>query len=63
MAESEANTQKRYTRARKLWWLLPVAILFLLIVVIYVLVQLSRTNSEMYPTTESWGGPTAVRLC
>jgi uncharacterized membrane protein len=37
---------------RKNWWLLPLGVLVLLLVIIYVLVHLSATDSEMYPTTQ-----------
>ena len=36
---------------RKLWWLLPLGVLFLLIGIIYVLGHMSSADSEMYPTT------------
>jgi len=35
---------------RKLWWLLPLGVLFLLIGFIYVLGRMSAADSEMYPT-------------
>jgi ABC-type spermidine/putrescine transport system permease subunit I len=37
---------------RKIWWLLPLGVLALLLVIIYVLAHLSAADSEMYPTTQ-----------
>jgi uncharacterized membrane protein len=34
------------------WWLLPLGVLVLLLMIIYVLVHLSAADSEMYPTTQ-----------
>ncbi len=36
----------------KIWWLLPLGVLLLLLGVMYALGHLSRTDSEMYPTTQ-----------
>lgn len=36
---------------RKLWWLLPLVVLFVLIGIIYALGHLSSADPEMYPTT------------
>jgi len=52
----------RPTKSRKLWWLLPLAVLFLLVGVIYVLGHMGSADSEMYPTTER-RTPVAARLC
>lgn len=35
----------------RLWWLLPLAVLLLLLGVMYVLEHLSSADSEMYPTS------------
>jgi len=35
----------------RLWWLLPLAVLMLLLGVIYALEHLSSADSEMYPTS------------
>jgi Flp pilus assembly protein protease CpaA len=49
-------------RSRKLWWLLPLAVLFVLVGVIYVLGHMGSADSEMYPTTERQSTVTA-HLC
>jgi hypothetical protein len=36
---------------RKSWWLLPVAVLFLLLGILYVLGRMSSADPETYPTT------------
>ena len=36
---------------RRLWWLLPLAVLLVLIGVLYALGHLSSADSEMYPTS------------
>jgi hypothetical protein len=36
---------------RKSWWLLPVAVLFLLLGILYVLGHMSSADPETYPTT------------
>jgi Family of unknown function (DUF5989) len=47
---------------RKSWWLLPLAVLILLLVAIYVLVHLSASDPETYPT--SWRVHSSYsRLC
>ena len=35
----------------RLWWMLPLAVLLLLLGAIYALEHLSKTDSEMYPTS------------
>ncbi|HET6930104.1 MAG TPA: hypothetical protein VFI45_07265 [Candidatus Acidoferrum sp.] len=35
----------------RLWWMLPLGVLLLLLVAIYALEHLSKTDSEMYPTS------------
>jgi len=35
----------------RLWWMLPLGVLLLLLGGIYALEHLSRTDSEMYPTS------------
>ena len=35
----------------RLWWMLPVGVLILLLAAIYALTHLSKTDSEMYPTS------------
>jgi len=35
----------------RLWWILPLGVLLLLIGAIYALEHLSKTDSEMYPTS------------
>ena len=51
------------THARRMWWVLPVIVLLLLIAIIYLLGHLSRTNSEMYPTTLRQRATAVLRLC
>jgi hypothetical protein len=36
---------------RRVWWLLPLAVLVLLVGILYVLGHMSSTDTEMYPTT------------
>jgi Family of unknown function (DUF5989) len=36
---------------RKSWWLLPVAVLFFLLGILYVLGHMSSADPETYPTT------------
>jgi hypothetical protein len=60
-SESKGNAA-RSPRQRKLWWLLPLAVLFLLVGVIYVLGHMGSADSEMYPTTGRQV-PVATRLC
>jgi Family of unknown function (DUF5989) len=50
------------SRQRKLWWLLPLVVLFLLVGVIYVLGHMGSADSEMYPTTGRQV-PMTDRLC
>ena len=38
---------------QRLWWMLPLGVLVLLLVAIYALTHLSKTDSEMYPTSSS----------
>jgi hypothetical protein len=38
----------------KLWWLLPLAVLLLLLGAIYALEHLSSADSEMYPTSSRY---------
>ena len=35
----------------RLWWMLPLGVLLFLLVAIYALTHLSKTDSEMYPTS------------
>jgi hypothetical protein len=35
----------------RLWWMLPLGVLFLMLTAIYALEHLSKTDSEMYPTS------------
>lgn len=46
----------------RLWWMLPLAVLVLLLVGIYALEHLSKTDSEMYPTS-AMDFPSFARLC
>jgi hypothetical protein len=63
MVDTPAETQTSgVTRARKMWWLLPVLVLIMLIGVIYFLEHMSSADSEMYPTTERQHA-TCVLLC
>jgi hypothetical protein len=47
---------------RKSWWLLPLAVLVLLLGAIYVLVHLSASDPETYPTS-SRANPSYSRVC
>lgn len=54
--DSQSDTQRpQRIQSRRLWWLLPVAVLFILLAVIYVLGRMSSADSEMYPTTQRQG--------
>jgi hypothetical protein len=46
----------------RLWWMLPLGVLILLLVGIYALEHLSKTDSEMYPTS-AIQCPNHARLC
>lgn len=46
----------------KLWWMLPLGVLLLLLIGIYALEHLSKTDSEMYPTSTK-NFVTFTRLC
>jgi len=35
----------------RLWWMLPLGVLILLLIGIYALEHISKTDSEMYPTS------------
>ena len=37
----------------RLWWMLPLGVLLLLLGAIYALEHLSKTDSEMYPTSSA----------
>jgi hypothetical protein len=52
-AQTALATDGFMSRAWKhrLWWLLPLAVLLLLLGVIYALEHLSSADSEMYPTS------------
>ena len=52
----------RYLWERKVWWLLPLCVLFLLLGIIYALAHFSKTDSEMYPTTMRQG-EVSWRIC
>ena len=58
MTETREGTRAAKTlgtvgsRPRKMWWLLPLAVLFLLVGIIYMLGHMGSADSEMYPTTE-----------
>jgi Family of unknown function (DUF5989) len=47
---------------RKLWWLLPLAVLLLLVGILYVLGRMSAADPEMYPTTRQNDSIT-IRSC
>jgi hypothetical protein len=54
--QSPADTRKQegavtFLWKRKSWWLLPLAVLILLLGAIYVLVHLSASDPETYPTS------------
>jgi hypothetical protein len=46
----------------RLWWMLPLGVLILLLCGIYALEHLSKTDSEMYPTSTIYF-PSLTRLC
>lgn len=46
----------------RLWWMLPLGVLILLLCGIYALEHLSKTDSEMYPTS-TIHFPSLTRLC
>lgn len=46
----------------RLWWMLPLGVLILLLVGIYALGHLSKTDSEMYPTS-AIRRPSPARMC
>ena len=53
--ETQGSSQARkvfsYLWERKLWWMLPLAVLLLLIGMIFALSHMSSADSEMYPTS------------
>ena len=57
--DEKRNRESGWTRVaeylwkRKVWWLLPLCVFFLLLGIIYALGHFSRTDSEMYPTTNA----------
>lgn len=59
MTDSQKETEQATETAgvfghlwrNKIWWLLPLAVLLLLIAMIYVLGHLSAADPETYPTT------------
>lgn len=52
LAKLDESRRPADLRSRKLWWILPLTVLFLLLGVIYVLGHMGSADSEMYPTTE-----------
>jgi hypothetical protein len=48
----KTGKESSMSRKRRMWWLLPLLVLFVLVGVIYVLGHISSTDSEMYPTTK-----------
>jgi hypothetical protein len=65
MSMNESGDEARQTRSargHKMWWLLPLLVLFVLIGLIYVLGHMSSADSEMYPTTRCVS-VTPARLC
>lgn len=46
----------------RLWWMLPLGMLLFLLFGIYALEHLSKTDSEMYPTS-TMNLPTFLRSC
>jgi hypothetical protein len=46
----------------RLWWMLPLGVLFLMLVAIYALEHLSKTDSEMYPTSSQTSVACRVQL-
>lgn len=68
---AQAKTAQRETEGagffgamwkHRLWWMLPVGVLILLLCGIYALEHLSKTDSEMYPTS-AIHFPSLTRLC
>ena len=47
----EADGVFGFWRQRKSWWLLPLAVLILLLGILYVLGHMSSADPETYPTT------------
>jgi hypothetical protein len=46
----------------RLWWMLPLGVLFLMLIAIYALEHLSKTDSEMYPTSSQTNVACSARL-
>lgn len=63
MMESQVRTKATRMPGRKIWWILPIAVLFLLIGIIYLLGHMSSADSEMYPTTQRLQTPNIVHIC
>jgi hypothetical protein len=55
-ATSESLSREGFFAAmwkHRLWWMLPLGVLLVLLGAIYALEHLSKTDSEMYPTSSS----------
>lgn len=52
LQQTQGNGMFAFLWQRKIWWLLPLVMLMVLLVIIYVLIHLSAADSEMYPTTQ-----------
>lgn len=50
-AERPSAKAGEFSWRRKVWWVLPLVVLILLLGAIYVLVHLSASDPETYPTS------------
>jgi len=63
METANMGDTKKSLWLRRNWWLLPIAVLLLLLGAIYILGHMSSADSEMYPTTQVQTTPSCARLC
>jgi Family of unknown function (DUF5989) len=70
MSELEKKTQPApatggilsFLWQHKAWWILPLAVLLLLVGILYALGHMSAADPEMYPTTQL-NSPSNFRAC